>query len=401
MTGTDTMTAAQATLLAVRGCVADAAQLIQAGVERGSLTQDQASNLLGSVARFPQAQLPPDHQVFGIVKDSVITSLHFQPQDDRGQAREAFRQAVRWIEIETSSQCNRHCDYCPNCTVERRRSNDFLDFGLYGRTIAELAEIDYDGTISFVGNNEFFLHEENRAYVDAARGVLPRAVLKLYSNGDFLGKADLAWAASAGVDLIHVTLHTAPGKAYDDSEALRRIWLFQKQTGLQLQLLEFVKDGKLAFIAQCGRTKVFVKAQNMQQFGHNWNGLVACGGAAARLPADPCSYPLRQFIVTHDGDLLLCCMMFKERTAENDRSGAMIGNLAAYSSVFAAYASPRMAIWRRAIFSTAAKPAPCATCPGFEPDEAKAAPLADQVHAVLALREQQTAQVIPISAEAT
>lgn len=392
---------AHAILLAARGCVSDALALIQSGIEAHSLDESQAWNLLGYVARLPQAQLPSDHQIFGIFQDSVISSLHFRPLTDHAQAREAFRQAVRWIEIETSSQCNRHCSYCPNNTFDRRSANDFLDLALYSRIVRDLSEIGYDGRMSFVGNNEFFMHRENRQYVELARTSLPRAVLKLYTNGDFLEKADLAWASSIDVGLIHVALHAAPTRPYDDGEALRRAHLFQQQTGLSLQLVDFVQGHKLTFIARCGRTKVFVRAQNMQESGHNWNGLVKSRGIATREATDPCSYPLRQFVVSHDGDLLLCCMTFKERIPENDASGARVGDLAAYPSIFAAYASPRMAAWRRAVFRTAAKSAPCVTCPGLDGEEAKAASVADQVHELLALWEHRAAPTASILAGTT
>ena len=141
----------------------------------------------------------------------------------REHAREAFRQAVRWIEVETSSQCNRRCPYCPTSSADRLKTNDFLDFGIYRQMVSELAEIGYDGVLGFVGNSEFFMHRENRRYVEAAHQACPRALIKLYSNGDYLSPDDIAWAMSAGIRFIHVTLHSAPTKRYDDSDAMRRI----------------------------------------------------------------------------------------------------------------------------------------------------------------------------------
>ena len=92
---------------------------------------------------------------------------------------------------------------------------------------------------------------------------------------------------------------------------------------------------------------------------------------------DQCSYPIRQFIVSHDGIFLQCCMTFKGRPAENTRSGATVCNLADYPSIFEAYTSPGMTAWRLIAFTTKAKHGSCGTCPGFDPHEAEAAPLAD------------------------
>jgi radical SAM family protein len=373
-----------AVLLASRGCVEDAWRLVEDGLTHGLLAPAAATRVACLIGDFPAAQLPPDHQVYGIFHDSIISSLHMAPVMHREYAREAFRQAVRWCEIETSSQCNRRCPYCPNSGVDRQKSNNFLDFGIYSKLVSELAEIAYDGTVNFVGNNEFFLHRENRRYVELAHRALPRAVFKLYSNGDYVTPDDIAWAASAGVRLLHVTLHSAPNKGYDDSEAMRRLLLFQRQAGIQLQLLDFQRERQLQFGTKCGNMTLFVKAQDMAQLGHNWNGLVQFGSRAARTVADPCSYPIRQFIVSHDADLLMCCIAFKERTEENICSGTLLGNLAEFPSIFEAYTSPQMLARRLEAFSTDHKYGPCGTCPGFDIQEAQAAALAKYVRTELA-----------------
>jgi hypothetical protein len=97
-------------LLARRGCTAMAAVLNDTALEQRWIDRTTHQGFQSQIAALPQV----DHQVFGIFLDSVITNLHFVPITDRTLAREAFRQAVRWIEIETSSQCNRRCAYCPN-----------------------------------------------------------------------------------------------------------------------------------------------------------------------------------------------------------------------------------------------------------------------------------------------
>jgi Iron-sulfur cluster-binding domain len=366
----------QAVLLASRGCVREANTLIATGLAGGMIDSGAAAALGRQISAYPAGQLPPDHRVFGILQDSIVGSLHVTPVTRRDHAREAFRQGVRWIEIETSSQCNRRCAYCPNSRADRITSNDFLDADVFNRLVSDLAEIDYDGSLNFVGNNEFFMHRDNRGYVEAAHRAVPRAPIKLYSNGDYMRADDLHWAAGNGVRLIHVTLHAGPTKSYDDTDALRRVLLFQKQLGMAMQLQDFSKGQRLQFTARYGALTLFVKAQDMTQLGHDWNGLVTGGGRTARVATDPCSYPIRQFIVSHDGDVLMCCMAFKERTQINSNTGATVSNLADHDSIFQAYTSAGMTAWRLAAFNAKAKSGPCGTCPGFDPREAEAAPLA-------------------------
>jgi hypothetical protein len=349
-------------LLASRGCVGAAATLNRFALERGWIGQAAYWGLQSQIAGFPPGAMPSEQQVFGVFLDSVISSLHFTPSNVRAIGREAFRQAVRWIEIETSSQCNRRCSYCPNSKFDRMRDNDFLDMDIYQKMIRELAEIDYDGDIKFVGNNEFFMHKQNRPYVDYARTQLPKAKMTLFSNGDYLSKEDLEWASSAGVRLLIVTLHPGATKQYDDVEVMRRAHLFQKQIGLPLQLRHFQQGAALQFITGFGNTTILAGLTDLGKFGHNWTALLP--GDESFVRSDPCTYPIRQFVVNYAGDIFMCCIAFKDRTAENDKIGAITGNLAGYDSVFQAYTSPGLVAWRRSLFNTEVKAEPCRTCIG-------------------------------------
>ena len=349
-------------LLARRGCVATAAEANRFAMERGLIDAATFARLQSTIMAMPSGAMRADQRVFGVFLDSVVSSLHFTPLTDRALAREAFRQGVRWIEIETSSQCNRRCSYCPNSKFDRMRHNEFMDMDLHRKMIRELAEIDYDGDIKFVGNNEFFMHKDNRGYVDHARAHLPRSKITLFSNGDYVSREDLEWCSAAGVGLLLVTLHPGPTKSYDDVEVLRRAHIFQQQIGLPLQLRHFQQGASLQFITRVGNTTVMVGFTDLSKFGHNWTELLP--GHESHVRRDPCTYPLRQFVVNYRGDIFMCCIAFKDRTPENDKMGAITGNLADYESVFQAYTSPGLVAWRRSLFNTEEKAEPCRTCTG-------------------------------------
>jgi hypothetical protein len=352
----------QVLLLASRGCVGMAAALNKYAVENNWIDQASFGASQTRILGFGPDRMPHGHQVLGTFLDSVISSLHFAPQTDRAAAREAFRQAVRWIEIETSSQCNRRCSYCPNSKFDRIRHNDFLDLDVYRKMIRELAEIDYDGDIKFVGNNEFFMHKQNRTYVEIARAHLPRVKMTLFSNGDYLAKDDLEWAASAGVGLLIVTLHPGPTKQYDDVEVMRRVHLFQKQIESPLTLRHFQQGVDLQFLTRVGQLTVLAGLTDLAKLGHNWTALLP--GDESFVRRDPCTYPLRQFVVNYAGDIFMCCIAFKDRTPENDKIGAITGNLSGHESIFQAYASPNLVAWRRSLFNNEVKADPCRTCIG-------------------------------------
>jgi len=186
--------------------------------------------------------------------------------------------------------------------------------------------------------------------------------MTLFSNGDYLNNEDLQWASSAGVGLLIVTLHPGPTKQYNDVEVMRRAHLFQQQVGLPLQLRHFQAGVGLQFIGRAGNTTVQAGLTDLAELGHNWTALLP--GDETFVRSDPCTYPLRQFVVNYAGDIFMCCIAFKDRTPENDKIGAITGNLSGYDSVFRAYTSPNLVAWRRSLFTTEVKAEPCRTCVG-------------------------------------
>jgi Iron-sulfur cluster-binding domain len=125
-----------------------------------------------------------------------------------------------------------------------------------------------------------------------------------------------------------------------------------------------------------GKTIVLAGLTDLEISGHNWTGLLP--GSEDLVRNDPCTYPIRQFVVNHQGDIFMCCIAFKDRSPENEAMGAITGNLRGNDSVFQAYTSPGLTAWRRSLFNNQVKPNPCKTCSGHaDYAEAGARQLAD------------------------
>lgn len=360
--------------------------LANTALDGRQISQSEHHELVALVRMAEPNGIAASHEVFGLAADSVICSAQFEALTDMGAMRESFRQAVRWVEIETSSQCNRHCSYCPNSRFDRSSGNDFLDSALYARILSDLAEIDFDGEIVFVGNNEILMHDRNFDYLAEARRRLGRAVLVVYSNGDYLNADKLDRLVRSGVDRIGVTLHPGPGKPFDADEVACRAKILAVRTGLDLVRTVEEAGHLIVYAAERAGLEVTVALHNFAISGHNWAGLLP--GHEAHVRTDPCSYPLRQFVVDHDGDLFACCLAFKERTEQNLKTGMLTGNLRDFPSIFHAYADQALRDWRRALFTNGAKHGPCRTCTGhFGNQESSFIPLADLVTARLSQRE--------------
>ncbi len=142
---------------------------------------------------------------------AVLSTLHLQENHDPVLKREAFKQAVNHVYIETSSQCNRRCSYCPNNQNDRISNNYFMDDEIYNRILSELALINYSKEFHFVGYNEPLMHIDNLlGRIEQARAALPLATIVVFSNGDYLSSSKLDALTAAGMNGLVLAVHLAP-----------------------------------------------------------------------------------------------------------------------------------------------------------------------------------------------
>ncbi|HEY0106950.1 MAG TPA: radical SAM protein [Rhizomicrobium sp.] len=349
------------------GWYQDARTCAELTLQHGLISNTAHDGFMRALAGKP-ATAHPGHQVYGPAigfdSNTVFSSLQFTRLASEREMKAAFKQAVNKIEIETSTQCNRHCTYCPNSQPgfeHRRTRNEFMDMMLFRKMLEDLSEIDYDQKISLVGMNEFFMHEENFAYLELIKQVLPRCTIQIYSNGDYLTRAYLERAERAGVDLIVVSLHLQAGKAYNADDIADRAAKFSKRANLLLHMTDYQKGRRFHFQTQLGRLNILAGLVNWETDGHSWGGIVDAGKEMAAT-GTPCQSPVNILCLTQDGDFTLCCAVPRERTPENLAHGAVLGNLRDFPSIFHAYASDAMLYWRQHAFSTQKIPPLCQDC---------------------------------------
>jgi hypothetical protein len=187
--------------LIVAGWYREAARLTETGLEERRLSPLDYQKVRAMIEDLQRAMPErdfPGHEVFGVEEGMIVSSLQFRPLEDYRLMQAAFSQAVNWIEIETSSQCNRKCHYCPNSQIDRRSTNSFMDPAVFTRFVRNLQEINYAGTIALVGQNEFFMHEQNFEYLAHIRQSLPKCSIRLFSNGDYLDRERLDRVVASG-----------------------------------------------------------------------------------------------------------------------------------------------------------------------------------------------------------
>lgn len=310
----------------------------------------------------------PGHKLYGAASgfdgSTLLSSLQFKKLSTEAEMKAAFKQAVSKIEIETSTQCNRRCHYCPNSQPEyhhRREKNAFFDMDMFESLLSDLKQIDYDRKISLVGMNEFFMHAGNIEYLRLIKRDIPRSKVAVYSNGDYLNREVLAKVESLGLDTLLVSFHLQAGKAYSMDEVLKRAWNFQQNTKVPLTLTAHESGGRLEFQAQFGKLRIIAGLVDWTEKGHNWNGTVDCGKAVLE-SSIPCQAPVNILCLCQNGDFSLCCSTPRERNKETLANNTILGNLGDFPSIFAAYGSEKMLHWRQRSFSTKHLPTLCQGC---------------------------------------
>ncbi|HLC81067.1 MAG TPA: SPASM domain-containing protein [Candidatus Nanoarchaeia archaeon] len=114
------------------------------------------------------------------------------------------------VNIETMTQCNRRCSYCPNSIFDRSlpKNNKLMDESLFKKIIDDLAEMKYVGEIvpSFYG--EPMMDQRLAQLMAYAHQKLPQSRLKIISNGDFLTVSKYQELVRAGVQEFLITQHS-------------------------------------------------------------------------------------------------------------------------------------------------------------------------------------------------
>jgi 8-amino-3,8-dideoxy-alpha-D-manno-octulosonate transaminase len=109
------------------------------------------------------------------------------------------------VDIETTSQCNIKCPYCPVSKIDRGRH--LMDEALYRKIIDELAEINFKGRVSPHFYGEPLVDKRLPALCAYARRKLPDADIVVHTNGTRFRQPIFDELIEAGVSGFVVTLH--------------------------------------------------------------------------------------------------------------------------------------------------------------------------------------------------
>lgn len=282
----------------------------------------------------------------------------FQPHLDRESAKAVFAKSVGRVEVETHSYCNRRCNYCPNVVGDRLGENKQMRPEHWQMIVDNLAEIDYAHNLVFQSYNEPLA---DRAIIDRlrnARRAAPKARLLTYTNGDYLDADYLQALSEAGLDYMHVSIHTRYNGTYSEVDALNLIARLVRRLRCKIRFQQVVPGQSIVARIPHDRIEIEVRAVNYFQNGNNRGGLVEIVRKPPPRTA-PCHFPFAHFYVGFSGNVTPCCHVRSDTPAHKPY---LWGNLDDFDSIFQAWAGNAGAAWRRDLITPLAKQAPCDGC---------------------------------------
>ena len=279
----------------------------------------------------------------------------FQPQDDPAAQAELLS-AVKLVEVEVHSFCNRKCWMCPNSVIDRRHTPEFLPEAVYLRVMADLAELDWRGEVSFGRYNEPFSNAVFYPRLRQAREALPKAKLRTNSNGDFLTPDRLELAHRCGLDEVHIQLYFGRDEQFTRTAAEAKLDQLAKRLPLAWNGPRQAPD---VFVWHANHNGLAVRAvaRNFRATGTNRCGLDVHGPYVRKaLCVEPC---LRIYI-DYTGDAMPCCNLRHDFPAHGPY---ILGRLDDKpGSLARIFCSAKAAKFRLSLMNHKPKTGPCADC---------------------------------------
>jgi cyclic pyranopterin phosphate synthase len=213
------------------------------------------------------------------------------------------------ISMETWSQCNRRCDFCPVATGTRPKEE--MPWSTIMAILQELEELRYKGRIEPFIYNEPLLDPRLMEILRKTRELLPDACIAMNTNGDLLqGPDHLARLFDAGLNQLAINVY---GK--DEVAGTKRFTTFVKW----LDDIHCDQDSSVwdRALPTERRAKVFPKFC-VEPDGTNFGGGFELQNRSGqvpwlshRTPAEPlqrvCTRPFRILQINWKGQGIVCC----------------------------------------------------------------------------------------------
>ncbi len=227
------------------------------------------------------------------------------------------------IEIEIFSFCNRICWFCPNSFIDRRQTNIILPEEKYLKIIAELAEIDYSGYITYSRYNEptskkdIFLTR-----LQQARQQLPKSKLKTNTNGDYITTSYIEDLYNSGLNELYIQQYDSNKEGFNHEKIHDLIKKKLEKIGLPFQKTTEIYNGRIEYSIEYKDMIIHLRARNFLLDGSSRGNTVPIGEDYVR--TQRCLQPSQNMYIDYNGSIMICCAL---RSDIGHHKDGIMGNI--------------------------------------------------------------------------
>ena len=204
---------------------------------------------------------------------------------DRHGCFPIFRQVL----IETRTDCNNHCPFCPHAFNTKELG--IMEWETYCHIINELCRIKYNGRIALMLSNEPLLENRLVEMIKYAKAQSPRFFLDITTNGRLLDVELVDKLFSVGMDNININDYRGDRDKYPNKLSDNLIGVYN---------------------AYNNNPKVTFQYRSLKENLPNYGGNIPQNNDGVNYGF--CNFPFRKLTISYKGDVLLCCNDFMYKT---------------------------------------------------------------------------------------
>ncbi len=204
--------------------------------------------------------------------------------------REGHFPLFQQVLIETRTDCNNHCPFCPHHFVNKKLG--VMEWDCYCRVIDNLCAIGYNGRVALMISNEPLLEDRLAEMIKYAKGKSQRLFLDITTNGRLLTLEKVDYLFSLGLDNINVNDYRGDRDMNPD--------------GWSPNLVPIVT-------AYSNNVKISFRKRRLDEKWPNYAGIIP----QQFEPSDFgfCNFPFRKLNISYSGEVILCCNDFMYETS--------------------------------------------------------------------------------------
>lgn len=191
--------------------------------------------------------------------------------------------------IETRTDCNNHCSFCPHAFNKKTLS--IMEWSCYTTIIDQLCEMNYNGRVALMLSNEPLLDNRLEDMIDYAKSKSQRLFLDITTNGRLLTVELVDKLFRLGLDNININDYRG------DRDKNPEKWS------------PYIK---LIYAAYGNNPKVSFKRRRLDESLPNYAGNIP--QTFNNEDFGFCNYPFRKLTIAYNGNVLLCCDDFMYKT---------------------------------------------------------------------------------------